>query len=83
MDCESRPALDAAVRDKVIPLLSEYFYENWEKVRQVLGETADEGAFILRTRLEPPYGADVGDDERWRYSVRDNFAPNAFQQLLK
>jgi len=83
MDCDNRLALDAAVRDKVIPLLAEYFYENWEKVRQVLGETADEGAFILRARLEPPHGADVGDDERWRYSVRDSFAPDAFQQLLK
>jgi MrcB-like, N-terminal domain/AAA domain (dynein-related subfamily) len=83
MDCDSRLALDVAVRDKVIPLLVEYFYENWEKVRQVLGETADEGAFILRTRLEPPHGADVEDDERWRYGVRDSFAPDAFQQLLK
>jgi len=45
--------------------------------------TVDEGAFILRTRLEPPVGADVGDDARWRYSVRDSFAPDAFQQLVK
>jgi 5-methylcytosine-specific restriction protein B len=84
MECTSRALLEIAMRDKVIPLLVEYFYENWEKVRQVLGESTDEGAFIRRTQLRAPRGADVESDEgeRWRYSVRDTFASNAFEQLL-
>jgi 5-methylcytosine-specific restriction protein B len=39
--------LDHTFRKKVIPLLQEYFHENWQKIRQVLGDTG-EGNFIVR-----------------------------------
>lgn len=86
IDCTSRALLDEAMRYKVIPLLIEYFYENWEKVRQVLGESADEGAFVRRTRLKPLPNDDREqryDGERWRYSVREAFAPDAYGHLLQ
>jgi hypothetical protein len=69
---------------KTIPLLQEYFYENWEKVRQVLAETNDDGKFIVRTRLQPPKSVETSDpdDGRWSYSVRgDIFAADAYEQL--
>lgn len=83
MACATRADVDRVMRTKVIPLLIEYFYENWEKVRQALGETADDGAFVSRTLLKPPAGAeDLAPSEgRWRYSVRSDFTVTAYDQL--
>ena len=71
------------MRHKIIPLLVEYFYEDWEKVRQVLGETVNEGAFIKRTKLPAPKGIDDDYDSepRWRYSLQNSFAIDAYKQL--
>lgn len=85
IDCKSRDDLETAMRETVIPLLVEYFYENWEKVREALAESKDEGAFIRRTRLQLPRATDFDDDdlERWRYVVREHFPSDAFEQLLQ
>jgi 5-methylcytosine-specific restriction protein B len=81
--CQDLEDLNHVMRTKVIPLLAEYFYENWEKVRQVLAETNDQGAFVSRTRLQPPKGAEafISEDGRWRYHVHNDFAPSAYEQL--
>ncbi len=83
MDCQTREDVDRVMRTRVIPLLSEYFYENWEKVRVVLGESENEGAFIRRVALAAPRGDDNGysDEPRWRYEVRAQFSPEAYAQL--
>jgi 5-methylcytosine-specific restriction protein B len=39
--------LDRAFRRKILPLLQEYFYENWSKVRRVLADVGD-GDFVRR-----------------------------------
>lgn len=83
--CQSRADVDAAMRHKVIPLLAEYFYEDWSKVAAVLGEATDgegdrEGRFLDRKRLSAPKG--LGDDDsgsvRFRWAVRSAFSYDDF-----
>ncbi|MBX3476288.1 MAG: AAA family ATPase [Brevundimonas sp.] len=79
--CASRADLDAVMRHKVIPLLAEYFYEDWSKVALVLGDadTGKAGRFLERTELKPPAGSDFeGGETRWRWTVRSEFAPDAY-----
>ena len=83
--CKTRADVDKVMRHKVIPLLAEYFYEDWTKVAAVLGDGNDfegdhEGRFINRLRLKAPNG--MGDDEnaapRYRWSVREVFSYEDF-----
>ena len=83
--CETQRDVDEVMRHKVIPLLAEYFYEDWAKVAAVLGDGDDgegdrEGRFIDRRRLKAPKGLG-GDEEgalRYRWSVRDTFSYDGF-----
>jgi len=83
MGCGSRSDIDQVMRQKVIPLLVEYFYEDWEKVRQVLGETTDEGSFVSRRALRRPgtLEDEYDDNVRYRYQVKWPFADDAYRQL--
>ena len=86
MACRTRADVDHAMRAKVIPLLQEYFHDDWAKIALVLGDAAappGEGAFIAREPLAPPPGLEAGDgaDPRWRWRVRDPFGPDAYRRF--
>ncbi len=72
----SRADEDAVMRHKVIPLLAEYFFEDWEKIAFVLGDAASHdgrimGGFLKRSVLKAPPGLEDGDDlRRFRWEVR-------------
>lgn len=72
MQCSSADDVADVMRYKVIPLLQEYFYEDWTKVGAVLGDLfpddgrRHEGGFLIRSPLASPFGSD-GDDGRTRY----------------
>lgn len=75
--CRSRADVEDVMRYKVIPLLAEYFYEDWSKVAAVLGDNdlTSGSHFVEASRLAAPTG--FADDEiggekiRWR--VKTNF----------
>ena len=75
-DCASREDVDAVMRDRVIPLLAEYFFEDWEKIAAVLGDAASDdgpvtGRFLNRAVLKSPPGIEDGDAlPRFRWEVR-------------
>jgi AAA domain (dynein-related subfamily) len=80
LQCSDRSSIDLVMRNKVIPLIAEYFHEDWEKVREVLGETTEEGRFICRLPLQPPSSMPDADLEevRYRYQVRASFGRDAY-----
>lgn len=74
--CRSPADVDEVMRHKVIPLLAEYFFEDWAKIATVLGDMATHegpitGGFLKRTILNPPPGLEDGDAApRFRWQVR-------------
>ena len=76
--CASRKDVDQTMRHKVIPLLAEYFFEDWHKVAAVLGDAETHegpiiGGFLKREMLKAPPGIDSEADgpTRFRWSLKD------------
>ena len=68
------------MRHKVIPLIAEYFYDNWRKVRAVLGGGAE---FVQGEQLQRP--PDLDDDPgegRYRWTIRKEFPDGAYERLI-
>ncbi|MDE2618704.1 MAG: AAA family ATPase, partial [Sphingomonadales bacterium] len=72
--CASLADINAAMRDKVIPLLQEYFFEDWSRVHAVLGDE-----FIGKAELAPPPG--VYGEIRMSWFVRAEFARSSYDRL--
>ncbi|WP_281982677.1 AAA family ATPase [Thalassorhabdomicrobium marinisediminis] len=74
--CQTRSDIESVMRDKVIPLLAEYFYEDWSKVAAVLGDSAQGPArFLDAKRITAPAGMTEDDfsGEKLRWTVKDSF----------
>ena len=85
IECKTQADVEAAMRDNVIPLLAEYFYDDWTKIAAVLeGRPTDsgspvDGCFLRGRRLVPP--GFEGDDEagtKLRWSVKETFDLSKF-----
>ena len=80
MKLREEPTIDALAeifRDNIIPLLQEYFYEDYQKIRLVLGDHQKESAgeqFIIAhaNNYADLFGdVDVGLDEGCTYEIND------------
>ena len=79
MKARSREDVDRIMRRKIIPLIAEYFYDDWEKVRAVLGGTDD---FVEGQLLGPPPGLGDAGENRRRWAVREVFDETAYDRLV-
>lgn len=81
MGIERREHVDAVMRHKIIPLIAEYFHDDWNKVRAVLGGTDD---FVKAKALgtPPSLGSDLGED-RYHWTVQEKFADEAYEHLVE
>ncbi|MCY0146834.1 AAA family ATPase [Hoeflea sp. G2-23] len=80
--CATRGDVEEVMRHKVIPLLAEYFYEDWSKVAAILGETGQgQARFLEARRLAAPAGIAEDDfaGEKLRWRVKDQFDFSEFE----
>lgn len=86
--CQTLADVDEVMRHKVIPLLAEYFFEDWAKIAAVLGdlethEATIEGGFLKRSVLKAPPGLDNGEAmPRFRWAVRSTAEGFDYSRLL-
>ncbi len=80
--CETAGQVHATMRDKVIPLLQEYFFEDWSRIHAVLGD-----GFIGAVTLKCPLNE--GEDRKsWFVRLEkqpdgsDRFPDDAYAQLI-
>ena len=74
--CATRDDVEEVVRHKVIPLLAEYFYEDWSKVAAVLGDKGQgQARFLEARRLIAPVGIAESDfaNEKLSWRVKAEF----------
>lgn len=76
MGVQTLQDLDRAFRYKVLPLLQEYFHENWSQVRRVLADFGD-GDFVRR-RVQPAIPADGDQDLQDEPVILYSVNPHAF-----
>ena len=76
--------LDKVFRRKVIPLLQEYFYENWSNVRRALNDSKS-GDFVVSAKLDPlAADGDESYSDEPRVVYRVNILPfpvEAYQRI--
>ena len=81
MAAESREDVDDIMRHRIIPLIAEYFYDDWSKVRAVLGGGDH---FVKGEKLKkPPALDDDPGDDRYRWTVQDAFPNDAYARLVE
>lgn len=78
--CRTRWDVDAVMRDKVIPLLQEYFFDDWNRLAAVLGEKDKGGNFLDCEKIPDPMAEGRDALNSWR--VRRNFDEGVYDRLI-
>ena len=78
----TREALESIFRYKIIPLLQEYFYDDWEKIMMVLGRGFIEKTVLKATIFDEEFikSSEYIEDEKCIYTIKPSFDFDAFQR---
>jgi 5-methylcytosine-specific restriction protein B len=81
MGCQNRSDVDDVMRHKIIPLLAEYFYEDWSKVAVVLGDSSER--FLTKQELNAPVelSDDMIDGKKQRWAVKAEFEDSDYAEF--
>ena len=85
MSLKNSPTLDELehiFKYKIIPLLQEYFYDDWEKIMMVLGQGFIEKIALKATIFDEEFAKNSEhiEDEKFVYSIKPLFDFNAFKR---
>ena len=80
MKAADKDDVDRVMKSRIVPLIAEYFHDDWGKVRAVLGGGDD---FVRRESLSAPPGIDGEGEERYRWTVCEPpFPKEAYARLV-
>ena len=80
MKAADKDDVDRVMKNRIVPLIAEYFHDDWEKVRAVLGGGDD---FVRRESLSAPPGIDDEGEERYRWTAcKPPFPKEAYARLV-
>jgi len=83
--------LNDVFKNNIIPLLQEYFYDDWEKIQMVLGDHPqqsknNEDKFIVETYVEESklfgFNHDDIEEHRYIYKVNQEFTEGAYKKII-
>jgi len=81
-DNSSKDDLENVFKNKIIPLLQEYFYDDWEKIRLVLGD-----GFIERDEQKSNIfdedlikNSDYLEEKKYKYTIKETFDFSKFKK---
>ena len=88
MKCKSFSDLDSVIKNKWMPLLQEYFYEDWHRIRLVFNDTnAPTGQqIVLRQALSAAAlfpGSDEISEDYESFSIADRITPEAVRKIYQ
>jgi len=76
--------LNSIFKNKIIPLLQEYFYDDWEKILLVLND-----GFIEKKKqnykdiFDENMDDDYVEDDKFSYEVRDSFSKESYTKIYE
>ena len=79
MKAKDREDLDQIMRNNIIPLIAEYFHDDWQNVRAILGGTDD---FVTRKKLSVPPGLEAAYENRYSWKINEIFRKDAYANLI-